>query len=63
MSGRANATGKVAADQSKAKAADEQARTEITSKIKGIFDATKTDVEKILAELDTSVEARARNMR
>ena len=37
---------------------DEQARTEITAKIKGIFDATKTDVEKILGELDTSVAER-----
>jgi hypothetical protein len=55
VAGRKSATGKVTADQSKAKSADEQARAEITSKIKGIFDATKTDVEKILADLDSSV--------
>jgi hypothetical protein len=52
---RAGAVSKVAGGKSEAKSKDEQARAKVAAEIKGIFDATKTDVDKILNDLDGKV--------
>jgi len=40
----------------KAQSADEQKRAQVTAKLQTVFDATKTDVEKILGDLDKKVD-------
>lgn len=52
---RAGATSKVAGGKTEAKSKDEQARAKVTAEITRIFDATKTDVDKILGDLDGKV--------
>jgi hypothetical protein len=49
---------KGAGAKSATKSKDEADRARITGEIKGIFDATKADVEKILGAIDTEVTAR-----
>ena len=46
----------VAGAQQRTQSADEQKRAEVTAKVKSIFDATKTDVDKILTDLDGLVD-------
>jgi len=55
---RAGATSKVAGGKSEAKTKEEQARAKVTAEITRIFDATKTEVDKILNDLDGKVAAK-----
>ncbi len=52
---RAGAFLGVEGQQTQAKSADEQKRAEVTTKIQGIYDTTKTKVEGILKQMDTDV--------
>ena len=49
---------KSSAAKSATKGRDDAKRAEVTAKVKGIFDGAKTDVEKILADLDGQVDKR-----
>ena len=51
------ALAKLAADQGSAKGKDEAKRAEVTGRIQAIFNATETDVQKILTDLDPKVDA------
>ncbi|WP_051795110.1 hypothetical protein [Streptomyces sp. NRRL S-87] len=53
---RAGAGQQVAAGQGAARSKEEQERARVAAEIKGIFDATKKDVEGILGALDAEVE-------
>jgi hypothetical protein len=46
----------VTAGKTGAKSTDEQKRAQVTAKLQAVFDATKTDVEKILEKLDDKVD-------
>lgn len=46
----------LASGKGKAQSADEQKRAQVTAKLQTVFDATKTDVEKILGDLDKKVD-------
>ncbi|GLZ76504.1 hypothetical protein Afil01_13110 [Actinorhabdospora filicis] len=48
----------VSSGKGKAQSEDERKRVEVTGKLQKVFDATKTDVEKILTELDGKVDAK-----
>lgn len=52
---RAGAFAGVEGQKTGAKSADEQKRAEVTAKIQGIYDKTKTNVETILKKMDTEV--------
>jgi hypothetical protein len=52
---RGNALGGAVGRQGAAQTADEAKRAEVSGRIKGIFDKTKVDVDKILADLDGKV--------
>ncbi|MFJ3709960.1 hypothetical protein [Streptomyces sp. NPDC090053] len=53
---RTGAGKKVDAGKGTAKSQDEQKRAQVTSKLQKVFDATKSDVEKILSGLDKQVD-------
>jgi hypothetical protein len=53
---KAGATSKVGADKSGAKVKDEAERAKVAAEIEGIYNAAKTDVTKILSELDPAVD-------
>lgn len=53
---RAGALAKLVADKGKAKTKDEAKRAEVTTRIDGIFNATETDVKKILDGIDPKVD-------
>ncbi|MFJ5548486.1 hypothetical protein [Streptomyces sp. NPDC093225] len=53
---RAGAGQQVAAGQGAARSKEEQERARVAAEIKGVFDATKKDVEGILGALDAEVE-------
>ena len=55
---KTTAKGKVAADKAATKARDEAERARVTADINAIYDATKTDVEKILTDLDGKVDTK-----
>ncbi|MFI9586809.1 HPC2 multi-domain protein [Streptomyces sp. NPDC052236] len=58
MAGTRIAAGQqVAAGKSRAKGSDEEKRTTVTALLQKVFDKTKTDVEKILSDLDTTVDS------
>ncbi|WP_285667684.1 hypothetical protein, partial [Actinorhabdospora filicis] len=48
----------VSSGKGKAQSEDERKRAEVTGKLQKVFDATKTDVEKILSDLDGKVDAK-----
>lgn len=54
--GRAEAFGQVHEQQGQTKSKDEAARLEVGTHINGIYEKTKTEVERILSELDGKVE-------
>ncbi|HEU4596859.1 MAG TPA: DUF4157 domain-containing protein [Pyrinomonadaceae bacterium] len=54
--GRAEAFGQVHEQQGQTKTKDEAARLEVGTHINGIYEKTKTEVERILSELDGKVE-------
>ncbi|NMD45877.1 MAG: hypothetical protein GYA85_03815, partial [Propionibacterium sp.] len=56
QSSRAGALAKLVADKGKAKTKDEAKRAEVTTRIDGIFNATETDVKKILDGIDPKVD-------
>ncbi|WP_285662879.1 hypothetical protein, partial [Actinorhabdospora filicis] len=59
MSSVRTSTGKdVDGGKGKTQSEDEKKRTEVTGKLQKVFDATKTDVEKILSDLDGKVDAK-----
>jgi hypothetical protein len=55
---KSSALAKTAAGKNSSKARDEAKRAEITAQIRGVFDATKRDVDAILDALDGAVAAR-----
>ena len=56
VAARGTSQQQVAGAQQRTQSADEQKRAEVTAKVKSIFDATKTDVDKILTDLDGLVD-------
>lgn len=56
VAGRATGLQQVAGGQQQARTADEQKRAEVATKIKSIFDTTKTEVDGILNGLDGQVD-------
>ncbi|HET6954571.1 MAG TPA: hypothetical protein VFI47_29675, partial [Acidimicrobiales bacterium] len=58
VASKSGALSKAGADKGAAKSKDEAARAKVTGEIRKIFDATKAEVDKILADLDTSVAQR-----
>ncbi|MFD5748777.1 HPC2 multi-domain protein [Streptomyces sp. NPDC127033] len=57
MAGTRIAAGQqVAAGKTRAKGSDEEKRTTVTALLQKVFDKTKTDVEKILTDLDATID-------